>query len=70
MQRRTEEARAYLHQLSPLAVLGRGYAIVEGAGGQVLRSAEETGVGEPLKIRLHQGELDAAVSAVRKGYSS
>ncbi len=69
-QRRMEEARAYLVQLSPLAVLGRGYAIVESAGGQVLRSAEETSAGERVKIRLHKGELDAAVSAVRKGLSA
>ncbi len=66
VERRMEEARAYLHQLSPVAVLGRGYAIVEEAGGRVLRSAAETGVGAPLKIRLHRGELDATVSAVRK----
>jgi len=64
-----EEARAYLHQLSPLAVLGRGYAIVETAGGQALRSAAETSAGELLKIRLHQGELEATVSAVRKSDS-
>jgi exodeoxyribonuclease VII large subunit len=67
--KRMEEARAYLHQLSPLAVLGRGYAIVETAGGQALRSAAETSAGELLKIRLHQGELDATVSAVRKNDS-
>jgi exodeoxyribonuclease VII large subunit len=64
-QRRMEEAGAHLQQLSPLAVLGRGYAIVEGARGQVLRFATEAKTGEPLKIRLHQGELDATVSAVR-----
>jgi exodeoxyribonuclease VII large subunit len=69
IQRKMEEARAYLHQLSPLAVLGRGYAIVEGARGQVLRSAAETSAGEPLKIRLRTGELEATVSAVRKGDS-
>lgn len=65
VQRRMEEARAYLHQLSPLAVLGRGYAIVEGARGQVLLSAEDASAGESLKIRLHRGELDAVVSQVR-----
>ena len=66
VEKRMEEARAYLHQLSPVAVLGRGYAIVEGPGGRVLRSAAETGMGESLKIRLHKGELDATVSAIRK----
>jgi exodeoxyribonuclease VII large subunit len=66
IQRRMDEARSYLVQLSPLAVLRRGYAIVESSGGQIIRSAGETSAGEHLKIRLHQGELDATVSAVRK----
>lgn len=66
IQRRAEEARACLLQLSPLAVLGRGYAIVEGTNGQALRSAGATSVGESVKIRLHQGEVDATVSAVRE----
>jgi len=66
IQRRTEEAQASLMQLSPLAVLGRGYAIVERTDGGVLRSTEATSVGESVKIRLHQGELDATVSAVRE----
>jgi exodeoxyribonuclease VII large subunit len=65
VRRRQESLAAYLHQLSPLAVLGRGYAIVEDAARHVLRSAAETAPGEPLKIRLHRGELDAVVSATR-----
>jgi exodeoxyribonuclease VII large subunit len=52
-----------------VAVLGRGYAIVEGAGGQILRSAADTSAGQAVKIRLHRGELDATVSAVRKSDS-
>ncbi len=66
VQRRMDEARAHLHQLSPLAVLGRGYAIVERSSAQVLRSAQEAEPGEQLKIRLHSGELDVTVSAVRE----
>jgi exodeoxyribonuclease VII large subunit len=67
IERRLEQARAYLVQLSPLAVLGRGYAIVENAGGQVLRSAAETSAGDPVRIRLHRGEIDATISSVREG---
>ena len=70
VQRRMEEARAYLQQLSPLAVLGRGYALVEGPKGQLLRSATEASVGEQLKIRLQAGEVDAMVSAVREHRST
>lgn len=64
-RRRYESRHAHLTQLSPLAVLGRGYAIVEDASKQILRSAEETSAGEQLRIRLHRGELEAVVSATR-----
>ncbi|MGH9584354.1 MAG: exodeoxyribonuclease VII large subunit, partial [Bryobacteraceae bacterium] len=52
----------HLEQISPLAVLGRGYAIVENENGQVLRSAATASAGDPLKVRLHEGELRAVVS--------
>jgi exodeoxyribonuclease VII large subunit len=68
-QRRAEEAHASLVQLSPLAVLRRGYAIVENTEGRVLRSSLEADAGEQIKIRLHQGELDATVSGVRNSDS-
>jgi exodeoxyribonuclease VII large subunit len=64
-RRRQESLGGHLSQLSPLAVLGRGYAIVENKENRVLRAASETGVGEQVKIRLHKGELDATVAAVR-----
>ncbi|MGI8959853.1 MAG: exodeoxyribonuclease VII large subunit [Bryobacteraceae bacterium] len=59
---RKETIEAHLTQLSPLGVLARGYAIVEDARRRVLRSSTETSVGEPLRIRLHRGQLDAIVS--------
>jgi len=63
-RRRQESLSGYLGQLSPLAVLGRGYAIVENGAKHVLRAASEVAVGEQVTIRLHRGELDATVSAV------
>jgi exodeoxyribonuclease VII large subunit len=60
-RRRMEGLSLHLAQLSPLIVLSRGYAIVEGQNGNVLRSADETGPGERLHIRLHQGALAATV---------
>ncbi len=60
---RHESLHAHLTQLSPLAVLGRGYAIVENARKHILRSSADVAVGEQLKIRLHRGEIDASVSA-------
>ena len=63
LRRAHESLAAHLTQLSPLAVLGRGYAIVENAEKRILTSAGQTRPGEPIKIRLHRGELDAVVSA-------
>lgn len=59
---RQETLWKHLEQIGPLAVLARGYAIVEKENGQVLRSAAAVSDGNPLKIRLHEGELRAVVS--------
>ncbi len=59
-------AAARLDALSPLAVLSRGYAIVQRTGdGAVVRRAEEVAAGEALTLRLGSGEIDATASAVR-----
>jgi exodeoxyribonuclease VII large subunit len=60
-RRRFEFLDVRLRQLSPLAVLGRGYAIVQNAQGQALRLSSETGPGEDLSIRLSRGKLSATV---------
>jgi exodeoxyribonuclease VII large subunit len=54
---------ARLHALSPLAVLGRGYAIAlhEGTGRAVL-AASECAPGDRLRIRVHDGVVHARVS--------
>jgi exodeoxyribonuclease VII large subunit len=61
-QRRAEALRLRLEQLSPLAVLARGYAIVQDRQGRALRSATAVSAGDPLRIRLHEGSLQAIVS--------
>ncbi|MBU0966859.1 MAG: exodeoxyribonuclease VII large subunit [Proteobacteria bacterium] len=63
-RKRQEFAKAavLLDAVSPLAVLGRGYAIVSrDSDGQVIRSAKQTGPGELLRIRLHDGSLVSEV---------
>jgi exodeoxyribonuclease VII large subunit len=60
-RRRFESLDVRLSQLSPLAVLARGYAIVQNAQGQALRSSSETGPGEDLTVRLGRGKLSATV---------
>ena len=51
---------AHLKQLSPLAVLERGYAIVE-RGGRIVKSPEDAPAGTSVRIRLRRGNLDARV---------
>ena len=61
---RLAAAAGRLDSLSPLAVLGRGYAIVwREADGRVLRRAADAAPGEGLRLRLAEGELRAEVSA-------
>jgi exodeoxyribonuclease VII large subunit len=53
---------ASLDGLSPLAVLGRGYALVwDEARGRLVRDAAEVDEGQRLRIRLHRGALRATV---------
>ncbi|WKU04193.1 exodeoxyribonuclease VII large subunit [Micromonospora sp. HUAS LYJ1] len=52
---------ARLRALSPAATLDRGYAIVQRADGHVVRAAGEVAGGDPLRIRLAEGELAATV---------
>jgi exodeoxyribonuclease VII large subunit len=53
-----------LEGLSPLAVLGRGYALVwDEAAGLLLRDAAETEEGRRLHIRLHHGAIRATVES-------
>ncbi len=66
-RRRFETFHLRLEQLSPLTVLGRGYAIVQKAAGGILRSSSDTNVDEQIHIRLHEGELKAVVTSRREG---
>ncbi len=58
------ERATRLDSISPLSVLGRGYAIARRADGRALRRAGEIAVGDPLEITLHQGRLGATVDRV------
>lgn len=54
---RLRERLTRLEALSPLAVLGRGYAIVTALDDSVVVDASKVGVGMTLKVRLHRGRL-------------
>jgi exodeoxyribonuclease VII large subunit len=61
----TDELRhtlARLRALSPGATLARGYAIVQRADGHVLLDAAEVASGDPIRVRLAEGELTATVT--------
>jgi exodeoxyribonuclease VII large subunit len=60
-----------LETLSPLGVVARGYAIVErAADGAIVRRAGDVAVGDGLRVRLAEGELDARVEAAREASPS
>lgn len=68
MQRQLEARQARLHSaaralsaVSPLAVLGRGYAIAQDEQGQIVRRAQDTQPGQLLKLKLGEGRLSVEV---------
>ncbi|MFW2514686.1 exodeoxyribonuclease VII large subunit [Demequina sp. SO4-13] len=62
----TRELAASLRALSPQGTLDRGYAIVRDAAGAVVTRASAVHEGDPLRIRLGQGEIAANVTSVGK----
>jgi exodeoxyribonuclease VII large subunit len=54
---------AKLDALSPLKVLGRGFAIAEKGNGEIVRSVKQVSAGEGLRIRVEDGSFDAEVKA-------
>lgn len=59
-----ETVAAGLAALNPFATLERGYAIVRGREGAILREAASARAGDELAIRLARGELGARVERV------
>ncbi len=55
-----------LDTVSPLATLGRGYAIVQTDTGQVVRKASDVSVNDSIKTRLGSGHLDCRVEAIHE----
>jgi len=62
-----KEARHFAHltakldAMSPLKVLGRGYAMAQSDDGTVLRSAQQVWLGGQINVRLAQGSLQCIV---------
>jgi exodeoxyribonuclease VII large subunit len=63
LQTRLERNRAQIERmsgkldaLSPLRVLTRGYSLVRGEGGEVIRSASEVTPGKRMQVMFHDGQ--------------
>jgi exodeoxyribonuclease VII large subunit len=68
-ERRLGEISAYLHSLSPLAVLGRGYAVVRSAAdGHVIGSIGEISAGQATETLVSDGVLISEVIDVKEGW--
>jgi exodeoxyribonuclease VII large subunit len=62
-ERRLGALAARLDSLSPLAVLGRGYAICwDLERGVLLRRASDVAAGDRIRVRLGEGRVEAAVT--------
>ena len=55
--------RGQLQSLSPLAVLQRGYALVQDESGAVIRSVRQVDVGETVHTRLGDGSFSSRITA-------
>ena len=64
-KRRLGALSAALDAMSPLAVLGRGYAIPQREDGSVLRSAADISAGDKLTVTMGDGAIDCRVEEVR-----
>jgi len=63
-RQRLMQARRQLEALSPLGVLGRGYAIVEGADGRVRASVTGLHAGDKARVRMRDGRASVVVEGV------
>ncbi len=52
-----------LNDLSPLAVLGRGFAMARNDAGDIMRSVDQTAVGAQVQVTLADGELSCRVES-------
>jgi exodeoxyribonuclease VII large subunit len=62
-----EHAAQTLNVVSPLATLGRGYAIVRDSQGNIIREASEVAQGDTISARVARGEMTAKVTSVKSG---
>lgn len=59
-------ASARLHDLSPLAILGRGYSATFAADGSVIKSVNEVSVDQYIDVRVGDGTIGATVVSAKE----
>ena len=62
---RRHELDARLHALSPLSVLDRGYALVQGPQGALISSSTQLGAGDRVTTRLRHGSFTSRVETIQ-----
>ena len=65
-KRHFAELAAKLDALSPLKVLGRGYALAQSESGELLRNSQQVSIGDAVRVRLGQGELHCTVKDIEE----
>jgi exodeoxyribonuclease VII large subunit len=69
-RQRLLQAKRRLDALSPLNVLGRGYAIVEGSDGRVRAGVASLRAGDRARLRMRDGRADVTVEGVERSAGS
>lgn len=62
-RRRFVQLTAGLDALSPLKVLGRGYAMAQNPEGIILKSAKQVSAGDSIRVQLCEGRLNCLVES-------
>ncbi len=63
---RIDMLRQVIDAANPYDILRRGYSMVTGKDGKVVRSADELAEGSEITIKMSDGSADARVTSVRK----
>lgn len=64
-RQRLSQQAGLLHAFSPLLTLERGYAIVQGERGEIVRSVSEPTVGDTIHARLSDGQLHCRIERIK-----
>lgn len=66
---RLAQQRRLLQALSPTHLLERGFTLLRGPQGRLIRSVQELAPGQLIAVELRDGSLEARIEAVRPGSS-